>query len=474
MKRFIFFIVVFYFGVHTPSIAQNIAINEDGTSAHSSAILELKSDNKGFLPPRLTANQITTLSAPAEGLVVYNLTTQCINYFDGTDWLSLCGDPTVPCVLPSQPGAISGELMPQPLETETYSIAPVLGATSYSWTVPIGWTIISGQGTSEITVITGNIGDDGLIAVTANNSCGNSPPREISVTIAACLLPDQPGSITGEILVNATTSETYSIAPVSGATSYTWSVPIGWIINSGQGSTSINVTTGIAGQNGSVSVVAENACGASTAQSLAVTIISSTCPSSFVDARDGQTYEAVEIGGQCWMKQNLNWAGHTNGNSFCFNDDPANCATLGRLYDWPAAMNGATQSAANPSGVQGSCPEGWHIPSDAEWQELELFLGMDLVESSATGWRATGNVGSQIASWSLGGTNSSNFSAQQSGRKNIVLDSYHDLTWTYLWSATFELGWSFAYYRALRPTSGAFFRGSNAQNVGYAVRCLKD
>lgn len=417
MKQFIFFITVFYLGAYGPLRAQNISINEDGTSAHSSAILELKSDNKGFLPPRLTSAQITALSSPADGLIVYNVTTQCINYFDGTDWLSLCGDPTVPCVLPAQPGAISGELVPQPSTTEIYSIVAVAGATNYTWTVPSGWTIVSGQGTTAITVTTGNVGDDGLITVSADNSCGSSTPREITVSIATCTLPAQPGSIAGTLFVSASSSETYSISPVAGAISYTWSVPTGWTINSGQGTTSITVTTGTAGQNGSVTVVAENACGSSPSRSVAVTIISSTCPSSFVDARDGQTYEAVEIGNQCWMKENLNWDGHTTGNSYCLNNDPANCATLGRLYDWPGAMNGASESASNPSGVQGSCPAGWHIPSDAEWQELELFLGMTAADANNTGWRASGGVGTQMASWTSGGTNSSDFSAQQSGRK---------------------------------------------------------
>ncbi|MFN9960350.1 MAG: hypothetical protein ACK55I_45285, partial [bacterium] len=73
----------------------------------------------------------------------------------------------------------------------------------------------------------------------------------------------------------ATTGLTYSISAVSGATGYTWSVPTGWSITAGQGSTSITVTSGSAGQNGNISVTADNACGSGTAQTLAVTSISS-------------------------------------------------------------------------------------------------------------------------------------------------------------------------------------------------------
>ncbi len=70
-----------------------------------------------------------------------------------------------------------------------------------------------------------------------------------------------PGSITGLATVCTGTSQTYSIAAVTGATNYTWTVPTGWTINSGQGTTSINVTSGTPGQNGNITVVASNNCG---------------------------------------------------------------------------------------------------------------------------------------------------------------------------------------------------------------------
>src|SRR4030042_875983 len=63
-----------------------------------------------------------------------------------------------------------------------------------------------------------------------------------------------------------------------------------------------------------------------------------------------------------------------NGNSVTAAKATGNYMTYGVLYNWSAAMNGAASSIANPSGVQGVCPTGWHLPSDAEWTQLTDYL----------------------------------------------------------------------------------------------------
>jgi len=80
---------------------------------------------------------------------------------------------------------------------------------------------------------------------------------------------------------------------------------------------------------------------------------------------------------------------------FYYNNDSATYAdTYGALYTWAAMMNGAASSNNNPSGVQGVCPDGWHIPSDTAWKELEMYLGMSQVEADKTvGWRGTDEGG---------------------------------------------------------------------------------
>ena len=92
------------------------------------------------------------------------------------------------------------------------------------------------------------------------------------------------------------------------------------------------------------------------------------------DSRDGKTYRTVVIGTQTWMAENLNYAGE-EGNELgaCYDNNSDNCAIYGRLYDWPTLMNGASSSSSNPSGVQGICPTGWHVPSAAELSVLSGF-----------------------------------------------------------------------------------------------------
>ncbi len=96
------------------------------------------------------------------------------------------------------------------------------------------------------------------------------------------------------------------------------------------------------------------------------------CGDTLTDARDGQKYATVCIGKQNWMAQNLNYDAT---GSACYNNIPGNCTIYGRLYDWNTVMQGASASDSDPSGVQGVCPKGWHVPSKAEWDKLIISLG---------------------------------------------------------------------------------------------------
>ncbi|MCL2184091.1 MAG: SUMF1/EgtB/PvdO family nonheme iron enzyme [Chitinispirillia bacterium] len=108
---------------------------------------------------------------------------------------------------------------------------------------------------------------------------------------------------------------------------------------------------------------------------------------SFTDSRDGKTYRTVKIGNQTWMAENLNY--NASG-SVCYENKESNCNTYGRLYNWSTVMNRAKSSDKNPSGVQGICPVGWHVPSDAEWTALTDFVGGEKTAGtklkSKTGW----------------------------------------------------------------------------------------
>jgi uncharacterized protein (TIGR02145 family) len=93
---------------------------------------------------------------------------------------------------------------------------------------------------------------------------------------------------------------------------------------------------------------------------------------------DNNHYAIVRIGPQTWMAENLKSTHYPDGTTAAYFDydlDPNNSLIYGRLYAWTPAMNGAASSNTNPSNVQGICPNGWHLPSKAEWQQFAGFLG---------------------------------------------------------------------------------------------------
>ncbi|MCL2207893.1 MAG: hypothetical protein FWB90_07360 [Fibromonadales bacterium] len=104
----------------------------------------------------------------------------------------------------------------------------------------------------------------------------------------------------------------------------------------------------------------------------------------FTDVRDGKRYLSVQIGSQTWMAENLNYDVPDNDADRCHKDDPSRCVTYGRLYDWATALD--IDAACNTKSLadcgaaldtlhQGICPDGWHVPSNAEWNTLVDFTG---------------------------------------------------------------------------------------------------
>lgn len=156
---------------------------------------------------------------------------------------------------------------------DAYSISSVTDATTYTWSVPSGATIVSGQGTTSITVNFACSAASGPITVTPSNSSGSGASSSLSVTINGV---GAAGPITGASSVNTgDSSDVYSISSVSGATTYTWSVPSGATVVSGQGTTSITVNYGCAAVSGSISVIPSNTNGCTGgAGSLPITVTS--------------------------------------------------------------------------------------------------------------------------------------------------------------------------------------------------------
>ena len=166
------------------------------------------------------------------------------------------------CPPPSAPAAIFGE---NELCINTtganYSIDPVAGATGYTWTVPNGASIASGQGTTSITVDFGS--QSGNIGVAVEDTCGLGAPALLPVSLITA--PPAPGIISGPGAVcEGESNVTFTLPTVPGATSYSWTVPSGVTILSGQGTNIIVLQIGDSEtSSGTISVLAENACGSS-------------------------------------------------------------------------------------------------------------------------------------------------------------------------------------------------------------------
>ncbi len=204
-----------------------------------------------------TTNSISAMTTTTSG----NITVKANN---------TCGSSSVQTLavtansIPAMPGAISGNTTICSGSSNTYSVAAVNGATGYTWTLPSGWT---GSSTSNtMTVTAGSLG--GNVTITANNACGSSQAQTLPLTIGAGSAPLQPGAISGIATICSGTSNTYSVASVSGATGYTWTLPTGWT-----GTSTTNSITALSGStSGNVTVTANNTCGSSPVQTFAVTV----------------------------------------------------------------------------------------------------------------------------------------------------------------------------------------------------------
>ncbi|MCX6235559.1 MAG: T9SS type A sorting domain-containing protein [Bacteroidetes bacterium] len=210
---------------------------------------------------------------------------------------------------------------------------------------------------------------------------------------------------------------------------------------------------------------------------------------------DGKGYAIVKIGTQIWMAENLAYLPAVSpsnigsdsakyyyvygyeGTSVDAAKDSANYATFGVLYNWPAAMDGEDGSNSVPSGIQGVCPTGWHMPSDGEWKILEKNLGMSQLDADSINWRNSGEVGNKLKS-STGwldddnGTNLSGFTALPGGYRNThgvfrSIDNY-----ALFWSAsnTDTLSW----YRNFAGIDDGVYRHTTFKSHGFSVRCVKD
>jgi len=194
------------------------------------------------------------------------------------------------------------------------------------------------------------------------------------------------------------------------------------------------------------------------------------CPVSVL--YDGQTYNTVTIGDQCWMKENLNVGTMVSGvteqtdnstlEKYCYDDNSANCTIDGGLYQRDEAM----QYVAT-EGTQGICPTGWHVPTDAEWHTLELFYAVPSTEANCSGSRNSSYACSPAGTALLDG-GSSGFDGIVAGYR--VADGSFNLHAAIMYFRSSSLSdWT----RYMEPGVTSVGRYASASNLGFSVRCIK-
>lgn len=209
----------------------------------------------------------------------------------------------------------------------------------------------------------------------------------------------------------------------------------------------------------------------------------------FTDPRDGTVYKTVTIGDQVWMAENLKYLpdvvgpktrSYTEPYHYVYDYDGESIEdakamaiyyTYGVLYNWPAAMNEAESSTDNPSGVQGACPAGWHVPSNDEWMELSDYLGGSLVAGSPL--KETGDI--RWRSPNADATNETGFTARPGGYLATTNSGeFNNLGRSgYWWSATQGTDVDAFRMSMIYSRSNLYF-GGKYKIMAASVRCVKD
>jgi len=210
--------------------------------------------------------------------------------------------------LPGTPGTISGQnSVCAGANGVAYSVAAVSGATGYSWTLPAGAVIVSGSGTNSITVNFDATAVSGNISVAAQNACGDGPASP-ALAVTVNQMPVAAGTISGTSTVcQGTSGVAFSVAAITGATSYNWSVPAGASIESGTNTNIITVDFSLAASSGNVTVSGVNTCGTGTPSSMAVTV--NTKPATPVITQNVNILTSDAPSGNQWYRDGVMIAG---------------------------------------------------------------------------------------------------------------------------------------------------------------------
>jgi uncharacterized protein (TIGR02145 family) len=244
---------------------------------------------------------------------------------------------------------------------------------------------------------------------------------------------------------------------------------------SGTGTFTSNITGLTANTLYYVRAYATNSIGTAYGNEISFTTSSTgtSCPGVPTVTYEGKIYNTVQIGTQCWLKENLNVGTRINGSQnqtnnsikekYCFNDLETNCDVYGGLYQWDEAMQYVLTN-----GAQGLCPNGWHIATDAEWTTMTNYIGGALIAGGKL--KEAGLI--HWASPNTGATNLTDFTALPSGHRNTNSLFFYLTYSAYFWQST-ESSALVSYARKLDFNSEDVFRNPYEKPNGFSVRCLQ-
>ncbi len=574
MKPFLPFLVIIFLVI--PGVKAQVGINTDNSQPHPSAMLDVKSSDKGLLPPRMTFAEISAISSPAAGLIIY--CTDCGTggsgalaiYYSGM-WYTF----NVNCMVPVFPAtgvhtASLGEIV--------WNWNTVPSATGYKWNTTDNYSTATDMGSATTKTETGLSCNTAYSRyVWAYNACGNSgantltqsttqsPAASVAITasvnpicagttvtftatpvnggsapswqwikngtpvpgatnstyicvpvqgdLVTCQLtsgnpctPNNPAVSNGIMMtvtsvpiaplsgahVPGETQITWNWTTVSGADGYKWNTTNDFGTATDMGTATSKTETGLTCSTAYARYVwAYNACG----QSAPLTIDTSTtacqvtgvpCPGLPTVIYGGKTYNTVQIGNQCWMKENLDIGNMVNGaveqtdnsiiEKYCQQNQSANCDVYGGLYQWGEVVqyqNGASNTTRFnpvPTGyVRGICPAGWHIPSNAEFLILADYLGG--VNIAGGKMKETGF--SHWNSPNTGALNTSGFTALGAGDR-ASWGSFHDFTNHGSFYSTDDISSQTTHYWNLYYQGTALSDGQIDKGYGWSARCIRD
>ncbi len=439
--KIIFLASLLFFSIETFS-----QVGIGTTTPDGSAKLDVSSTTKGFLPPRLTTTERNQINSPAIGLMIYNTTIGAIQFYTGTSWITANS-------------ALS--------DTSLLNLTTRFSQVNTNVNNKLNLTDTSDMLLNYKTGLNNklnHIDTSTMLSSYLRKADTASLSDRINAKLNSTVFPYYPGLQKGHIMY--------------------WN-----------GSIWVNLNPGTAGQVLKMSSAAEPVPVWGNDATTSTTAFN-PCGTTITDI-DGNSYNTVLIGTQCWTKENLRVRRYNNGTAIQFDaaggsggssstwqnstigahaiyahdsvSTPSNLTKYGYLYNWFAAKGIYTTGTILSNDTLNICPSGWHVPTDAEWTTLTDELGGESVAGGMMKSRGT----SYWNSPNTGATNEIGFSALPGGFRDSN-GSFSDIrNNASFWSAS-ELNSTNALNRNLNYFNSNVNRTNNVKSVGYSVRCIKD